>query len=127
MFYNRNAVLLKQVFSGEFVEALRERREGYYSRGWGDGATPLAEETVRERLDEYGLAVRSGSGIRIFHDHLPEDARSRDRLDGLSEVQRAAQARAVRLPRPAHTLDLRTLAIGRSRTVAGMKWLAEML
>ncbi len=88
MFYNRNAVLLKQVFSGEFVEALRERREEYSSRGWGDGATPLAEETVHEWLDEYGLAVGSRSGIRIFHDHLPEDARSRGRLDGLLEVER---------------------------------------
>jgi len=88
MFYNRNAVLFKQVFGGEFVEALRERREGYSPRGWGDGATPLAEETVREWLDEYGLAVESKSGIRIFHDHLPEGVRSRDRLDGLLKVER---------------------------------------
>lgn len=88
MFYNRNAVLIKQVFSGEFVEALRERRKGYSPRGWGDGATPLAEDTVREWLDEYGLAVGAKSGIRIFHDHLPEGARSRDRLDELLEVER---------------------------------------
>ncbi len=87
-YYNRNAVLLKQIFGGEFVEALRERREGYSPRGWGDGATPLAEETVCEWLDEYGLAVGSKSGLRIFHDHLPEDARSRDLLDGLLEVER---------------------------------------
>lgn len=88
MFYNHNAALLKRVFGGEFAEAMRERREGYSPRGWGDGATPLAEETVREWLNEYGLAVESKAGIRIFHDHLPEDIRDQERLDGLLAVER---------------------------------------
>ena len=87
MFYNRNAALLKRIF-GEFVGVLRERGEGYSPRGWGDGATPLAEENVREWLDEYGLAVGSKVGIRIFHDHLPEDARDQERLAGLLELEK---------------------------------------
>lgn len=67
---------------------------------------------VLEWLDEYGLAVGAKSGIRISHDYQPEDARDRVRLDG-SWRWRAAQARAVRLSRPAHMPDLRTVTVGR--------------
>ncbi len=88
MFYNRNAALTKRIFSGDFAEALREHGEGYSPRGWADGATPLAEETVREWLDQLGMRVRSKSGIRIFHDHLPDSVRDQRHLDDLLEVEK---------------------------------------
>ena len=50
---------------------------------------PLAEEIVRGWLDELGLRARSKAGIRIFHDHLPDAARDRERLDDLLEIEGA--------------------------------------
>lgn len=88
MFYNRNAALLKQILRGEFSAALREHKEDSSPRGWGSGATPLAEEVVSEWLDKFGLKVRSKAGVRIFHDHLPSGAQNREQLDGLLEVER---------------------------------------
>lgn len=88
MFYNRNAALLKSIFRGDFAEALRERREGCHPRGWGDGATPLAEETVREWLGQLGLKVRSKAGIRIFHDHLPSNIRDHGQIDDLLAIEK---------------------------------------
>lgn len=88
MFYNRNAALLKSIFRGAFAEALREHTEGYCPRGWGDGATPLAEETVREWLGQHGLKVRSKAGIRIFHDHLPDNIRDHGQIGDLLEVEK---------------------------------------
>ncbi len=95
MFYNRIAALIKRIFSGAFAAALREQKEGYSPRGWGNGATPLAEEIIRgwleiirEWLDEFGLRVRSKAGIRIFHDHLSDSARNREGLDSLLEVEK---------------------------------------
>ena len=82
MFYNQNAALLKRIFRGELagvsVDLDGERQN--------DGCTPLAEETVRAWLENFGMKVVSKSGIRMFHDHLPDLIRSRDRLDDLLEV-----------------------------------------
>ena len=72
MFYNHHAGLLKRVLRGEFAEALKGERDGFAPRGWGTGAIPLREETVRGWLDAAGVRVRSKAGIRIFHDHVPE-------------------------------------------------------
>jgi S-adenosylmethionine-dependent methyltransferase len=87
MFYNRNATLLKRILSGAFADALHEYQAGPAPRGWGDGATALAEEAVREWLAGVGLAVRSKAGIRIFHDHVPEALRPPDRLDDLLTLE----------------------------------------
>jgi S-adenosylmethionine-dependent methyltransferase len=92
MFYNRNAWLLKRVLSGDVAAALG--KPGYVRRTeWGAGAVPLPEETVREWLGGLGFAVRSKSGIRIFHDYLAADARSGDQLDALLEVELALRGR----------------------------------
>ena len=88
MFYNRNATLMKRILGGEFAPALQEYEEGFSPRGWGQGATPLREENVREWLDELGLAVRSKAGIRIFHDHVPDSARNGEKLETLLEIEK---------------------------------------
>jgi S-adenosylmethionine-dependent methyltransferase len=93
MFFNLNASLLKHVLSGRFADALDEYERGPRPRGWGDGATPLAEETVREWLADLGLAVRSKSGIRIFHDHVPAGALTPEGLRGLLAIELALRAR----------------------------------
>jgi S-adenosylmethionine-dependent methyltransferase len=89
LFYNRNAALFRRVFRGEFADALRELKEGCGPRGWKNGCVPLAEETVRQWLEEFGFSVRAKSGIRIFHDHLPETTRSRERLGDLLDIERS--------------------------------------
>jgi len=88
MFYNRNATLIKKIFSGELSTALQEYEEGFAPRGWGQGATPLAEEDVRRWLGELGLEVCSKAGIRIFHDHVPGSARKPDQLEALLDVEK---------------------------------------
>ena len=68
---------------------LQEYEEGFSPRGWGQGATPLAEENVREWLGELGLAVRSKAGIRIFHDHVPDGARDGEQLEALLDIEQS--------------------------------------
>ena len=89
MFYNHNATLMKRMFSGEFANALQEYEEGSSPRGWGQGATPLAEENVRRWLDELGLRIRSKAGIRIFHDHVPDIARNGEQLGALLDIEKS--------------------------------------
>ncbi len=89
MFYNRNASVLKRALTGAIAEALHSYRDGFAPRGWGAGATPLAEESVRGWLEACGLIVQSKAGIRIFHDHVPAAARQPERLDELLALELA--------------------------------------
>ena len=91
MFYNRDAALLKRALEGDLALALGEdvpRR-----RGWGEGATPLAESVVRGWLGEQGLRVRSKAGIRVLHDHVPEEARRPERIGELLEAEKRLRGR----------------------------------
>jgi S-adenosylmethionine-dependent methyltransferase len=89
MFYNANAALLKCALAGEFAAALHEREAGAARRGWGEGATPLAERAVRGWLSELALTVRSKAGIRIFHDLVHDQALMAERLDDLLALEQA--------------------------------------
>jgi S-adenosylmethionine-dependent methyltransferase len=91
MFYNRNASLLKSVLSGHFADALHELQAGPAPRGWGEGAIPLAEDTVRRWLSDRRLTVRSKAGIRIFHDHIPANALVGNHLGELLAVEQAVR------------------------------------
>ena len=82
MFYNHNAAVLKRIFRGDFAEALQEIGTD------GQGCTPLLEETVRTWLTDSGLSIESKSGIRLFHDHLPEETRGADRLEDLLRLEK---------------------------------------
>jgi len=86
MFYNRNAALLKRAREGDLALALGE--DAPRRRGWGEGAAPLAEETVREWLGHLGLRVRSKAGIRVLHDHVPEDLRRPARIGELLKAEK---------------------------------------
>ena len=86
MFYNNNAALMKRVFKGEFTTLIHDDEGDSSSRG--PGVSPLAEKVVRGWLDKFGLRVRSKAGIRIFHDHLPIDARTGERIEDLLEVEK---------------------------------------
>ena len=89
MFYNQNAAVLKRIFRGEFA-GISLAPEG---KKQNNGCTPLAEETVRAWLEGFGLKIVSKSGIRMFHDHLPDVARSRERLDDLLKVEKELRKR----------------------------------
>lgn len=82
MFYNRFASLLKRTLAGDFEATLADYRTGPIRRGWGEGATALADEVVVSWLEEQALEVDARAGIRIFHDHV---------VDKLGESQRLAQ------------------------------------
>jgi S-adenosylmethionine-dependent methyltransferase len=87
MFYNRNARLLKRALEGRLDEVLRDWQEGPAPSGWGAGAIPMAEESVRSWLTSLGLRVRSKAGIRIFHDHVPPVARDEEHIESLLQLE----------------------------------------
>ena len=89
MFYNANAVLFKNALAGAFAAALHEHEAGAARRGWGEGATPLAEQQVCGWLSELALTVRSKAGIRIFHDHVHDQALVAERFDELLALELA--------------------------------------
>ncbi|MGB2695832.1 MAG: methyltransferase domain-containing protein [Dehalococcoidia bacterium] len=82
MFYNRNAAILKRAIRGDVDAALTPdtKREPPW---------PLDPELVRSWIDAAGLEVTSKAGIRIFHDHIPEEVRSAAKLDELLELEAA--------------------------------------
>jgi S-adenosylmethionine-dependent methyltransferase len=86
MFYNRHAALQRRIFRGESVEAIHELAEGCARRD--NGCLPLDGAAVSEWLEEYGFAVRSKAGIRIFHDYAPQALREPERLNDLLEVEK---------------------------------------
>ncbi len=84
MFYNRNAVLFKDILAGDFsLEALPE---GSLKIGWGEQSKPLFPETVMTWLEEFGMQIKSKAGIRIFHDHILKERRE-GKLEQLLEVE----------------------------------------
>ena len=91
MFYNRNATLLKRALEGDFTFAMGE--DAPRRTGWGEGAIPLVEDSVRGWLEEWGLRVRSKAGIRILHDHVPEELRRPERIGELLEAEKKLRSR----------------------------------
>lgn len=86
MFYNRNATILKRVLQGDLHTALAPDTK--QEPPW-----PLDPELVRSWIDAAGLEITSKAGIRIFHDHIPEDVRSAMKLDELLELEAAYRKR----------------------------------
>jgi len=91
MFYNHNAALLKRALEGDLSLALGE--EDPHRRGWGEGATPLAEDDILAWLGDLGLRVSSKAGVRVLHDHVPEELRRPDRLGELLEAEKRLRGR----------------------------------
>jgi S-adenosylmethionine-dependent methyltransferase len=85
MFYNRNAMLFKNILRGDFsLEALDKNT---LNRGWDKDSKPLYPETVMTWLDEFGMQIKSKAGIRIFHDHVAQKDRE-VRLEQLLTVEK---------------------------------------
>jgi hypothetical protein len=82
----RNAALLRRALEGDLALALDEGVP--FRRGWGERATSLAEDTVREWLDHRGLRVRSKAGTRILGDNVPEDLRRPERIGELLKAEK---------------------------------------
>jgi S-adenosylmethionine-dependent methyltransferase len=120
MFYDANAALLKCALAGEFAAALHEHDAGAARRGWGEGATPLAERAVRGWLSELALTVRSKAGIRIFHDLVHDQALMAERLDDLLALEQ--EMRRVEpfasLGQHVHVLAHSAMTVGRCRCSA---------
>jgi S-adenosylmethionine-dependent methyltransferase len=90
MFYNRNAVVFKDILAGDFsLEALPEER---LKSGWSEQSRPLYPETVLSWLNEFDMRVMSKAGIRIFHDHIAEKDKE-DRLEQLFTVEKTLRKR----------------------------------
>ena len=82
MFYNRNAALWGRVMSARFEDARR------FKAGLPVGeSTPLDAGEVKDWLREAGLRILSRSGIRIFHDHIPENLKTPDTIKKLLELE----------------------------------------
>ena len=81
MFYNRNAFVLKRVLEGK-LDAVKRLETAKHVP-----PSPLSAEEVTEWLSEIGWRVKSKTGVRIFHDHVPEAARQPDQLDILLELE----------------------------------------
>ncbi len=85
MFHNRNAAIFKQTIAGNFEFALQADDSSFDSI-WYQSTRPLLPQTVKEWLLELKFNIISKSGIRIFHDFVPED--KRQNLEQLLKVEK---------------------------------------
>lgn len=79
LFYNRNAVVYKNVLKGGW--RWQQLLDDSYL-GKGSKLTPPNPQYPHEvlaKLEELGFAVKMQTGIRVFHDYLPEHAPAHDR------------------------------------------------
>jgi hypothetical protein len=98
----RNGALLKRALEGDLALALDEGVQR--RRGWGEGATSLAEDLVREWLDYRGLGVRSKAGTRILGDNVPEDLRRIERMGDLLKAEKRLSSKEPFASLGQHTL-----------------------
>ena len=84
MFYNRNAAILKRVLRGEHIGALKESKADSEN---DQRPVSLEPDVVQSWLIGSGLHVHSKAGIRIFHDHLPEQFRRPGELEELLQME----------------------------------------
>ena len=80
MFYNRNAFVLKRMLNGNLA-AVRDLETQEHAP-----PSPLSAEDVTKWLKTLGWHVKSKTGVRIFHDHVPEAVRQSE-LDDLLELE----------------------------------------
>ena len=80
MFYNRNAFVLKRMLNGNLA-AVRDLETQEHAP-----PSPLFAEDVTAWLNALGWHVESKTGVRIFHDHVPEAVRQSE-LDNLLELE----------------------------------------
>lgn len=85
MFYNRHALVLKNLLRGNFHQVKRD--------DWsGDGGTltptnPLDPEDIYRCLDQLPVTVRLHAGVRCIYDYLPQRVRDGYAFDDLLEME----------------------------------------
>src|SRR5262249_8491274 len=73
LYYNQNAAILTALLAGEFSTAWTYLDGGTVPSGYKQQSHPLNPQVVAQWLQESGFDVIHKAGIRIFHDHLPEE------------------------------------------------------
>lgn len=85
-FYNRDALVYRNLLKGHFRKLRRE-----HFAGEGQSLTPQRPLDPRElalQLDDW-FAVEAQSGVRVFHDYMPAEFQSRAELTDLLEMELA--------------------------------------
>lgn len=87
MFYNRNAMVYANVLKGQWrLKAIIE--DSYIGKGNKlSPPYPQYPYEMESLITEAGFSVEVYSGIRVFHDYLPEDALAKTNLDELFELE----------------------------------------
>lgn len=74
-FYNRDALIYKNLIKGQFRKLRRNQLAGDGSRSLTP-QSPLDPRDVQAGAAEAGLECLEKSGIRVFHDYMPEPFKS---------------------------------------------------
>ncbi len=85
-FYNRDALIYRNLLKGHFRKLRRE-----HFAGEGQSLTPQRPLDPRElalQLDDW-FAVEAQSGVRVFHDYMPAEFQGRAELADLLEMELA--------------------------------------
>lgn len=85
-FYNRDALIYRNLLKGHFRKLRKERFAGE-----GQSLTPQRPLDPRElecQLDDW-FAIEQRSGVRVFHDYMPAEFQARAELTDLLEMELA--------------------------------------
>ncbi|MBN1663976.1 MAG: methyltransferase domain-containing protein [Deltaproteobacteria bacterium] len=83
MYYNQNAAIMTAMLSGDYITACKYLDGGSVPSGYKNQSHPLDPQVVRLWLQESGFDILQTSGIRIFHDHIPDELKKGQALDNL--------------------------------------------
>jgi len=74
-FYNRDALIYKNLIKGQFRKLQRNQLAGMGRRGLTP-QQPLDPRQVQQWIAEAGFDCRYMTGVRVFHDYMPEPFKS---------------------------------------------------
>ena len=104
MFYNRHAIVWRNVLLGNFRKVMSGRFAG--APGGLTPINPLDPQEVETWLVDSGLLLEARAGIRVFYDYLGRDLQARRSLDDVLALERRHYTREPywRLGRYVHFL-----------------------
>lgn len=74
-FYNRDALIYKNLIKGQFRKLQRNQLAGEGKRSLTP-QQPLDPRQMRDWISEAGLSIAHETGVRVFHDYMPEPFKS---------------------------------------------------
>lgn len=89
MFFNRNAAILRDIFAGDFKSSLEFLYDNNKASGFKNKSKPLDQRTVFNWLNEMNFKIKHKSGIRIFHDYLPDKFKSAEKMADLLDIEKS--------------------------------------